>query len=210
MRNSEVMFSLQEDIDGVIELIDDEYQYNHIDEPIQKAASEFKFDPNVLFDHEFFIRTMGNFVSHIYMHGLRVRQTMTIEQARSEALFILAHNYQGTYAQGYNVAYLDASNPDTDGFESVLAQITEIVILKERSKHVRWVLASRIISKDWHIKCLFAEILLDRWKSYLPPNILACSPAQLADNLPYLFNVFITTRRLINKMVTGYAPLHGL
>jgi len=210
MRNSEVVFDLQEDINGVIELIGDEYQCCHIDESIQKAATEFKFDPNVLFDHEFFIRTMGNFVSHIYMHGLRVRQTMTIEQAQSEALFILEHHYHGAYAQGFYAAYLDASNPNTEGLESVLAQMTEIIILKERSKHVRWVLASRIISEDWHIKCLIAEILLDRWKSYLPPNILACSPAQLADNLPDLFNVFIATDRVVNKMLTGDTPLHGL
>ena len=210
MRNSEFMFDLQENIDGVIELIGDEYQSRHIDEPIQKAATEFNFDPNVLIDHEFFNRTMGNFVSHIYMYGLRVRQTITIEQAQSEALFILTHNYQSAYAQGYPAAYLDASNPDTGGLESVMAQMTEIIILKERSKHVRWVLTSRIISKDWHTKYLIAEILLDRWESYLPPNILACSPAQLIDNLPDLFNLFISTTRVVNKILTGDTPLHCL
>ena len=126
---------------------------------------------------------------------------MTTEQAQSEALLILEQGYQGTHAQGYDAAYLDASNPDIDGFESVLAQMTEIIISKEQSKHIRWFLTSLISSKDWHTRCLFAEILLDRWKSYLPPNILACSPAQLADKLPDLFKLFVSTNRVVNKIV---------
>jgi len=210
MKNSEVMFDAQECIDEVIELIGDEHLYYLIDEPIQKAATEFKFNPKTPIDHQFFIRTTSDFVSHIYRHGLRVRQTMTTEQAQSEALLILEHSYQGTYSKGYDAAYLDASNPEVGGLEFMLSQTFEIIISKERSKYISWVLASRISSKDWHIKCLIAEILLDRWKSYLPPNVLACSPAQLADNLPDLINLFIFTDRVVNKMLTGATPLHGL
>lgn len=210
MMNSKIMFDLQKVIDEVIELTGDEYQSCHIDSPIQKAATEFKFDSKTPIIPEFFIRITGDFIRHNYKHGLRVKKIMTTEQAQSEALFILEHHYQGAYTRGFHAAFLDASNPYTGGLESVMAQMTEIIILKERSKHVRWVLASRITSKDWHTKCLIAEILLDRWKSYLAPNILACPPAQLADNLPDLFNVFIGTSRVVNKMLTGGTPLHGL
>ena len=128
MRNSEVMFDAQECIDEVIELIGDEHLYYLIDEPIQKAATEFKFNPKTPIDHQFFIRTTSDFVSHIYRHGLRVRQTMTAEQAQSEALLILEHSYQGTYSKGYDAAYLDASNPEVGGLEFMLSQTSEIII----------------------------------------------------------------------------------
>jgi len=210
MMNSETIFDAQKRIDDVIELIGDEYQYYHINEPIQKEAAKFKFHPKTPIDHQFFIRTIGNFVSHIYKHGLNTGQILTMEQAQSEALLILEQGYQGTQAQGYDAAYLDASNPDIDCFGSVLAQMTEIIISKEQSKHIRWFLASLISSKDWHTRCLFAEILLDRWKSYLPPNILACSPSQIAENLPDLFILFVSTNRMINKKLTGDTPLNGL
>jgi hypothetical protein len=210
MMNSKIMSDLEEVIDEVIELTGNEYQSCHIDGPIQKVATEFKFDPKTPIDPDFFIRITGDFIHHIYKHGLRVKKTMTTEQAQSETLFILEHHYQGAYSRGFHAAYLDASNPSTDGLEYVMAQMTEIIISKERSKHVQWVLASRIISKDWHTKCLMAEILLDRWKSYLPPDILACPAEQIADILPDLFNVFISTDRVVNRMLTGDTPLHGL
>jgi hypothetical protein len=210
MMNSEIMFDLQKVIEEVLDFIGEDYLLYQIDEPIRKAALEFNFDTITPIDPEFFKRMTGDFICHIYKRGLRVKKIMATEQAQSEALFILEHNYQSAYDRGYHAAYLDASNPYTGGPESVMAQMTEAIILIERSKHVQWVLASRISSKDWHTKCLIAEILLDRWKSYLPPNILACSPAQLADNLPALFKLFVTTNRVFNRMLTGDTPLNGL
>lgn len=210
MMNSEVRFDLQKFIEGILELISENYLYDQIYELIRKAALEFKFDTRTPIDPEFFIRITGDFIRHIYKHGLRVKKILTTEQAQSEVVLILENHYQGVYARGFHAAYLDASNPYTGGFESVMAQMIEIVSSKECSKHIRWVLATRIISKDWHTKCLIAEILLDRWKSYLPPNILACPPAQLANNLPDLFNVFIATDRVVNKMLTGDTPIYGL
>ena len=38
MMNSETMFDAQKRIDDVIELIGDEYQYYHINEPIQRES----------------------------------------------------------------------------------------------------------------------------------------------------------------------------
>ncbi len=72
---------------------------------------------------------------------------------------------------------------------------------KARARHIRWVCASRLEMSDWPTRCRMAEILLQRWGPFLPENLRACSPAQLANHMSELINVILSVNRMVNKIL---------
>jgi hypothetical protein len=120
---------------------------------------------------------------------------------------ILEEGYEALHGRGYYAAFLDASNPELNGLEYVLAQMANYINVKARTRYIRWVCASRIELSDWSTRCLIAEILLKRWKSCLLPNVRACSPAQLAHHLSELINLVLSTNRTVSKMLGAYINL---
>jgi len=126
---------------------------------------------------------------------------MPAEKALGEAVTILEEGYQAAHAQGYYAAFLDASDPILNGLESVLAQVARHITERARTRHIRWVCASRIGLADWPTRCLIAEILLNRWEPFLPETVRICSPAQLANHIAELIKVVLSVNRMVNKMM---------
>jgi hypothetical protein len=188
-------------IEEVFKLIDEDYLYQLIDRRIEKAAVNFEFDTEAPMTHQTFIQIIGNFVDHIYANGILIRQTLSVSQARAEAKAILEERYLGPHARGYYAAFLDVSNAKLDGIEFIIAQIAEIIKALAREKHLKWVYFSRIAPLDWPTRCRIAEILLKRWRPFLPLNVHQCSPAQLAGHLADLIDVLRSTDTKLNKML---------
>jgi hypothetical protein len=190
-------------IDEVFDLLSEEHLIRSIDEPIEGAAASFDFHVSVPVTPEIFATCTGDFVDHVYRHGLSVPRIMSTIQAHAEALQILERGYQSAQGGGYNIALLDALNPEHNGLEVVLGQMTQLITAMARTRHVRWVFASSIESADWASRILMTEVLLKRWGLFLSESIMNCAPAQLADYLPELINLLISTDRMVNKMLTG-------
>jgi len=176
-------------VEKVFELIDEQNLYLRINQPIEEAALSFGFDEKTRVTHHTFHHLISNFVRHICQKGVGIQQTMTDSQAHAEAVFILETGYQNLNSIGYYAAFLDAINPQLNGFNVVLTQLTEIITTQARTEYIRWVFATCIDSLSWETRRLITEILLERWEPFLPPSILRCSPAQLADHLPELINI---------------------
>jgi hypothetical protein len=121
-------------------------------------------------------------------------------EACAEAVTILEEGYQSSHGRGYYAAFLDALNPSLNGLEYVLAQMAGYITAFARSRHIRWVCASRMDLSDWPTKYLIAEILLKRWESLLPDSLRACSAAQLAHHLPELINLGLSSNRMVTMM----------
>jgi len=130
--------------------------------------------------------------------------------ARAEAMAILEERYLGPHARGYYAAFLDVSNSKLDGHEFILTQIAEIIKALAREKHLKWVYFSLIAPLDWLTRCQIAEILLKRWRPFLPLNIQQCSPAQLADHLADLINVLRSTDNKVNKMLNTDIDINAI
>jgi hypothetical protein len=198
-------FDSNRDAAGIIKqifrLIDEEYLYQFIDQRIEEAAVEFKFDRNAPRTHRAFIGIIGDFVHHIYENGLCIPQTLSVMQARAEAMAILEEFYLGAHARGYYAAFLDTSNSKLDGHEFILSQIAEIIKALARERHLKWVYFSRIASLDWLTRCQIAEMLLTQWRPLLPLTIRQCPPDQLADHLADLINLLRLTDNKVNKML---------
>jgi len=186
MMNSKTKGRAEKIIDEVFELIDEQYLYNRINRPIEDAALDFEFDKEAP-DSK----------------GLGIKQVMSDFQARSQAVAILEKGYQNLNAKGYYAAFLDATNPELSGLDIVLTQMTEIIITIACKKHIRWVYATRIDTLSWATRVLIAEILLERWEPFMLPDILRCSPVQIADHLPELINILNSTNEAARNIM-GY------
>jgi len=201
MTSSETRNIAEQIIEEIFELTDEDYLNHRIDGPIEEAEKSFEFDATDPVTHQALMRITGNFVRHIYEHGLGFSQIGQDPYGRSEALTILEEGYQSAHTTGYYGALLDASDPLQNGVDQVLTQIAEFIILRTRHRHIRWVYCSRFTSLDWATRCIIAEILLERLGPFLPPNISGCSPAQFADHIPELIEVLMSTDKKVSNIL---------
>ena len=192
-------FRAEKIVDEILRLTDEEYLQCLIDEPIEKAAFEFEFEEIKPVTHRTFLSVTASFVRHIYKGALLVPKTLSLAQAGAEAIAILEDTYQNVDTKGYYAAFIDASIRQS-GLEFVLAHMAESIASTERAKHLRWACARLMDPWEWPERCLMAEILLERWKPFLPPQIKDCSPAQLVDHLPE----WISTLHGVDSMVKKF------
>jgi hypothetical protein len=188
-------------VEEVFQETNEEYLKLRIDEPIERATANFEFDRDAPVTHQTFTQVTSDFVRHIYERGMRCRQEMSTTEAGAEAVAILEEGYQASYGRGYYAAFLDASNAQLNGLEYVLVQMANLIVMKARARHIRWVCASRMELADWPTRCLIAEILIKRWKPFMHPNLRECSPEQFAYHLSEMIDLGISTDRAVNKMV---------
>ena len=186
-------------IDEVFEKTSEDYLQSRIDDLIGKAAVSFEFDRDAPITHQYFIRVIVDFIRHVYEKGLGVKQELTFVQALAEVMGILKEIYQNSMDRDYDAAFLNASNPEI-GLEYVLGQITTYLIVAARVKHIRWICTSRMEMRDWPLRCMMAEILIERLKLSPPENIGECSPCQFADCLPELIITGLSANKTINKI----------
>lgn len=201
MTNFEVKENALKLIGEIFELINEETTRNYIDEPIEKALSRFNFEHKGPVNYKKFIHFTGSLVRGVYEHIPWCLHKPSKDQACAEAIHILEAGYQSSQHRGYDAAFCDARNPSLNGLEFVLVQLSEIIKARLRVKYIRWVYVSRIECVDWHTRCLMAEILIARWKPFLSPDILMCSPAQLADQIPDLIDLLGSADNMLSEML---------
>ena len=188
-------------IDEVFERLDEERLNHLIDEPIERAVNSFKFEVAKPISYQSFVHITSEFVRHVYEHGLNIRQTLSDPQSRAEALAILEDGYQGSHSRGCFAAFLDISDSNIDGVEFISSQMGEIIKTKARERYISWVYSCWIDHADWVTKRMITEILIERWKPFLPSHVLRCPSAQLAGQLSELINILRSTDSFINRMM---------
>jgi len=184
--NSDARTKAEMIIDNVLEMTDEQYIYKRINQPIEEAALNFSFSQPEIITHQLFNNKIHDFVIHLLNKGYSSKMTLkTI--AMAEAVAILDMGYQGS-SNGYDAAFIDSMNPETNGLEIVLQQIKEIIITVLRKNHIQWVYNTYITPLRWPLKTIIAEILLDQWLQYLPSIMQKVSSVQMADYIPELIN----------------------
>jgi len=201
MTNFKVQENAVKLIDQILELTNEETIRNLIDEPIEKALADFNSEIESPLTSKVFINYIGSFVRNLYKNLPLGPQIFTHDQACAETISILETSYQGSNAGGFYAAFLDARNPLLNGLEFVLLQLAEIIKARLRMKYTRWVYVSRIECADWITRCSMAEILIERWSSFLPADILMCSPVQFADHISDLINILGYSDNNISEML---------
>ena len=188
-------------IDEIFELTSDETIRVLIDEPIEKALVDFNFELKDPLNYQTFIHYTGSLITALYKNISWSLQKLSDDQACAEAISILETDYQGSNATGFYAAFLDARNPLLNGPEFILFQLSEVIKARLKMKYTRWVYVSRIECADWITRCSMAETLIERWKPFLPSDILICSPVQFADHIPELVNILGYSDNVISEML---------
>jgi hypothetical protein len=192
MTNSNDKCKITAIIDEIFELLDADYLHQTIDGPIEEAVESFEFDAKAQMTFHSFVKVIGDFVAHIYRFGPGVVKILSATQARSEALFIVENGYRSADDRGFDAAYLDATDTEINGIENVLQQMANDIKEKARTRHIKWVYATRLNPLDWKIQCSITRTLLQQEKQYIPPDILACHPDQLTSCIANLVESLIS------------------
>jgi len=202
MTNSNTKLKAEKILNKILQLLDEDLLKVQIDERINKAITTFKFNSEKQFSLQTFHKVISDFIKHLYENSLILPKKLSPSQACSEAISILEQHYQGAHSNGYYAAYLDASNPQINGIKLVLTSLEEIIKIIERQKYIKWVFTTNINPSDWQTKYFITEVLIERFRPFLPHSILKCPIAQFVDYYYDLIINHLTTTNLINQIAT--------
>lgn len=180
--------------------LDESFLVRQIDEPIDRAVADFTYDDSPVFLHHRFHRVLGRFVGHIYAYGSPCPRKLSEEQARDEAVALLENLYQGTLANGYDAALIEARRDPTQGLEMVFLRLAEALKARRRQQYIQAVFARCLDPADWPLRCQIAAILLQRLQPWLPAEMAEREPAQFVDEIPTLFNDTMTMNALLQQV----------
>ena len=175
--------------------LDEGYLDSHIDAPIDRAVASYSENDAKPASHQCFHRSLARFVAHLHAYALPCQRRLSAAQSNDEAVALLEAAYEGTCANGYFAAVLDAALARPDGMEEVQVRLAEALKAQLRRLHVRWVFAKALPLSDWDLRCEIAAVLLHRMKSLLPANMADSPPAQFADDIPMLFTLYLDVSR---------------
>jgi len=190
-------------ISEITSSLNESYLISHIDEPIDHAVASFRWRQRPHYSHRWSNQILARFVAHLYGNGLPCPRQLSASQAYDEAVSLLEHIYEGTHANGYFAAVLDAAHAQPNGMELVLVRLAEAIKAKWRQMHVRWVFARALDPSDWALRCEIAAVLLDHLRSWLPEEMSHCHPSQFADDIPTLLSQYLDVDGQFGQVSSG-------
>jgi hypothetical protein len=174
------------------------------DNPIAQAAKEFDCEPTCPIAHKEFHRIVAVFVKQVYDKALGASWMFTDPLA--EALWLLENGYESAvYGTGYVAALLDANDPAEGGIQTVLTGLAELIKDIERQKYIKAVFARYLHGCNWALRCEIARVLLEDYRPFLPERLGKCAPAQLADEIPSLILMLISSDSVLHQM--AFSPV---
>ena len=176
-------------LERLANLLDAENLAERIDGPIDRAFHRYNFPPESEISHVLFHRQTAEFIKFLYENASLPGGLLTLSQAHDEAIALLEQTYQGTYKDGYEGALLDALDPEQPGLCLVFLRMVELIKARQRQKYTYWVASRHIDPADWRLKRTIAELLIERNRELLPPEIVQSSPGQWADHLTELLTL---------------------
>lgn len=174
-----------------------------IDEPIDRALADFRFERPAPLTRWQFHRLIAGFVAYLHAHGVAPARRLTPDQAAAEAVALLEVGYQGTHECGYDGAYLDALTPAGSGIDSVLARLAEIIRARRRYLYRQWVLARHIDPRDWPLRCAISALLLGARLMEGDPTLAPGRAEQFAGFIPELLDGELSTATVLDQLLAN-------
>ena len=187
--SEEVGRRAQQIVDRLTQLLDESRLCQRIDEPIDQAMAQWKHPEDLEYSHRQFHETIARCLQYVLERAEPGGRRPSLEEAHDEAVALLEHGYEGTRADGYYGAVVDAAGSSRPGLPWVLAGLADALKAHRRQIYIRWVIASHVDPADWPTRCAVAAILIARCRQWLPPELRPCRPEQLVDDLPELLSL---------------------
>jgi len=170
----------------------DEYLIaRRIDSPIDQGLRTFRYEVTYPVNHQDFHRIIADFAEHLYETVLKAPWKMSCRDPLAHAISLLENYYQGTYSQWYMGAWLDATDDQQDGMDTVLQRMVEAIKAMERQEYIHWVFVTHYESLPWNLRCVVADILLQQYRHFLPPAFQYCSASEMIMVIPSLMQSFM-------------------
>ena len=201
MTNSKTKKSTETIVSIVFKLLNEYNIAKKIMYPIDKAVSSFTYSKVIPLTNNRFISIISDFVSHVYEHGMPVRQILNDRQAGAQAIYLLERGYQNTYDKGYEAAYTDIMHSDLYDIDDLLSHLAEIIKSDTNTNYTNWVFNRHLHHVEWNIKCDIVEHLQKQWKDFLGENVIKLSLFEKASNLPNLFTLILESMGEIEKIL---------
>jgi len=197
--NSQPFKQPQEIVEVIMDMLDERVLKRLIDEPVDKAVQNFKYENKEQINHWQIQKILSDFTAHIYKEGLK--SGFTQENFLPFTISLLDRYYQGNFSNGFTAAILDTANGKDDDLRIVLHRIAEIIKTAEREKYISGIFSTSIDISDWHFRCRIVKYLLTRYKSHLTPTLQSCHPSQLVDEIPYLLSIIISSAFALQQTI---------
>jgi hypothetical protein len=188
----------EEVLDAILADLDESRICRRIDEPIATVSQSVTQHLETFLIGKATPEVFSEFVRRVYTDGLHA--PWKAADPEETTLMLLENYYRGLQSEGYYAAILDATGPVVGGMTFVLTQLAEIIRTKERQEYVEAVFTRHIDPSNWRLRCQIVEVLLERYRPLLPPELLGCAVWQLADDIP----------ALVLAIVGSDAPMAGL
>jgi len=197
--NSDLEKRARETIEMIMVELDPDRIKNRFDDPIAKAAREFDYEPICPITHKDFHRIIAVFVQQVYGRALTASWMFTDPLA--EAIWLLETGYQSAvYGTGYIAALLDANDPAEGGIQTVLTGLAESIKGIKQQQYTRAVFARYLHGCTWRLRCEIAQVLLEDYRAFLPERLSKCAPAHLADEIPSLISMIISSDSVLQQI----------
>jgi hypothetical protein len=202
MTNTDVKKRARQVIEVITVKLDRNLIKSQFDEPIYRAAEEFRCETELPVSHKAFKRIAGDFVQQIYRKALNVPWIST--DPRTEAIFLLENYYNSpVYGPGYDAAMLNANDEAEGGIQTVLTGLAESIKNVERQKYIEGVLTWHLHSCSWELLCEIAQILLEDYRQFISPLLSECVPAQLVDKISTIMYMYIDSDLTLQQISLG-------
>ena len=199
MMNSDLKKRARETIERIMAELEPDRIKSRFDDPIAKAAKEFDYEPICPITHKEFHRIVAGFVEQACDKAVGASWMLTDPLAR--AIWLLETGYQSAeYGIGYTAALLDANDPAEGGIQTVLTSLTESIKGLKRQEHTTAVFTRYLHGCSWRLRCEIARVLLEGHRAFLPERLGKCAPAQLADEIPSLISMVISSDSVLHQM----------
>ena len=193
MQNTEIGQRATETIEIITTKLDPDLMSSRFDGPIAKVAGEFEYEAECPVTHKNFHRIIADFTRQIYEKALKAPWILT--DPLDEAIVLLENGYHsGLYGPGYTGAMLHTNDTEKGGIEAVLTSLAGVIIEIERQKYIDGVLTWHLRGCSWQLLCEIAQILLEDYRPFIPPQLCKRVPAQLVDVIPIVMQRCIDSR----------------
>jgi len=168
-------------LDAILQDLDENRVCKQIDEPVETVFQAFMERLQSGVELPPVGELFAQVVESIYRDALRA--PWKVADPRATTMILLERHYKGPQSVGYHAAVVDAAAPAIGSLILVLTQVVEIIRTRERQEYVESVFARRLDPSNWRLRCEIVEILRERYRSLLPPDLLACEVWQLVDEI---------------------------
>ena len=199
MMKSDLNKLARETVERIMTELDPDRTKRRFDDPISKAARQFDYEPTCPITHKDFHRVIAGFVEHVYEKALAA--SWMPADPLAEAIWLLEAGYQSAiYGTGYTAALLDANDPAEGGIQTVLTGLAESIKGITQQEYTRAVFARYLCGCNWRLRCEIAHLLLENCRAFLPERLGKCAPAHLADEIPSLISMIISSDSAVNQV----------